>query len=448
MAMNEPLNRRAFLQTSATLLGAAGAGGSRLKAAPSDRVNLGFIGLGIRGNHLLRSFQKFPDVNPVAAVDLYDGYLQNAREVTDGRIRTGKDYRELLGRKDIDAVTIATPDHWHTRMVLDAISAGKDVYCEKPMTWSVKEGYRILAAMKSSDRILQVGSEPKSSLLTAKAREIVKSGVLGKINLVRAADYRNSRDGAWVYPIPPDASLETVDWNRFLGTAPKIPWSPERFFRWRRWWEYSGGLATDMFVHMLTTLHEILDVKLPANVVSNGGLYTWNDGRTVPDLLISVYEYPEKFQMQLCVDFGSSKGHLAGRGIVIQGNQGTLIVGGRDGELVLYPEDPNQVARQYAGHFPRKLREGFQRSLEFEADGTPRQALPKPKEMEVIPVVRDPERPTHMGFFIKSVKDRSPSVEDAQAGHHAAAAAHMANQAYRRRRMVGIHAASGKMVDL
>jgi predicted dehydrogenase len=412
------------------------------KAAPSDRVNMGFIGLGIRGNHLLRTFTKFPDVNPVAVADLYDGYLQNAREVTDGKVATGKDYRAILDRKDVDAVTIATPDHWHTRIVLDAIAAGKDVYCEKPMTWSVEEGRRIVAAMKKSDRILQIGSEPKSSAATAKAREIVKSGVLGKINLVRAADYRNSKDGAWVYPIPPDASPETVDWNRFLGSTPKIPWSPERFFRWRCWWEYSGGIATDMFVHMLTTLHEILDQKLPRSAVAHGGIYRWNDGRTVPDVFTAVYEYPGDYQVQLLVDFASTKGNVIARGTTIMGSDATLAIGGRDGALVLYREDPNRVDWQQAGWFPKRLRD------QFNAEQKAKPALPKSAEMEVIEIPRDPDRPTHMGFFLKSVKDRSPSVEDAETGHNAATAAHMANHAFRHRCVAGIDVSSGAMIAL
>jgi predicted dehydrogenase len=411
-----------------------------VKAAPSDRVNMGFIGMGIRGNHLLRSFLKFPEVNPVAVADLYDGYLENAREVTDGKVGTAKDYRAVLDRKDVDAVTVATPDHWHTRMVLDAIGAGKDVYCEKPMTWSVEEGYRIMKAMKNSDRILQIGSEPKSSATTAKAREIVKSGVLGKINLVRAADYRNSQDGAWVYPIPPDASPETVDWNRFLGSAAKIPWSPERFFRWRCWWEYSGGIATDMFVHMLTTLHEILDAKLPKSVASSGGIYRWNDGRTVPDMLLSVFEYPGDYQMELLVNFASSKGRVISRGMTIMGSEATLVIGGPDGGLALYREDPNQVDKQYAGQFPRRLK------AQFDAEQREKPVLPKPQEMEVIEVARDPNRPTHMGFFLKSVKDRTASVEDAEAGHNAACAAHMANHAFRHRSMAGLDATTGQLV--
>lgn len=422
--------------SSATLLCA-----SRLPAA-SDRINLGFIGFGIRGNQLRRSFQKLPEANIVAVADVYDGYLQNAREVINDNIQTTKDYRVLLDRKDIDAVVVATPDHWHTRIVLEAISAGKDIYIEKPMTWSVEEGYQVMRAVKNSDRILQVGSEPKSSQSAAKARAVVKSGVLGKINLVRSGDYRNSADGAWVYPIPPDASPATVDWERFLGPAPKIPWSPERFFRWRCWWEYSGGIATDMFVHQLTTLHEILDLKLPKSVVSHGGIYRWNDGRTTPDLLTSVFEYPGDFQMELCVNFGSTKGRTHARGQAIMGSEATLILGGADGDMVIYREDPNAVQWQGAGHFPRKLRE------QFEAERKAKQPLPKPKEIEVVEFTRDPQWPSHQAFFLKSIRDRTPSVEDAECGHNAAAASHLANYALRNNCRAGFDPQNGKPIAL
>ena len=430
--------RRSFLKNSAVALAAAA---PLAKAAPSDRVNMGFIGIGIRGNHLLRTFTQFPDVNPVAVCDLYDGYLETAREITNPKIATTRDYRAILDRKDIDAVTIATPDHWHTRILLEAVAAGKDVYCEKPMTWSVDEGNRIVAAMKKSDRILQIGSEGKSSANTAKAREIVKSGVLGKINLVRVTDYRNSKDGAWVYPIPPDASLETVDWNRFLGSTAKIPWSPERFFRWRCWWEYSGGIATDMFVHFLTTLHEVLDARRPRSAVANGGIYKWKDGRAVPDVFTAVFEYPGDYQVQLMMNFDSTKGAVQGRGMTIMGSDATLVVGGRDGGLVLYREDPNKVDWQQAVWFPKRLRE------QFDAEQKAKPMQPVPPEMEVIEVPRDPNRLTHMGMFLKSVKDRSPSVEDAECGHNAAAGAHMANYAFRHRCVAGLDAA-GKLVAL
>jgi Predicted dehydrogenases and related proteins len=143
-------------------------------------------------------------------------------------------------------VVIATPDHWHHRMTLDALDAGKHVYVEKPMTWSIEQGREVVAAVQKSGKLLMVGSGAKTSALTAKAREIVKSGVLGKVNMVRMLNHRNNPEGAWVYPIPPDASPRTVDWARFLGPAPKRAYDPKVFFRWRCWWEYSGGVATDL----------------------------------------------------------------------------------------------------------------------------------------------------------------------------------------------------------
>ncbi len=434
MSQQESSTRRSFLQSSATLVAAV----SALKAAPADRVTLGFIGVGIRGSYLLRQFQAMPDVSVAAAVDVYDGHLESAKEVTGGKIQTGREYRAILDRKDIDAVVIATPDHWHTRMVLDAVSAGKDVYCEKPLTWSVEEGARIKKAMKNSTRLLQVGSEGKSSPTTAKAREIVKSGVLGKINLVRSGNYRNSEEGAWRYPIPPDASPETCDWPKFLGSAPKIPWSPEHFFRWRCWWEYSGGVATDLFVHMLTTIHEIVDLRLPKNVVSNGGIYRWRDGRTVPDLMSSLFEYPEAIMVDLCVNLGNAHGGESGRRLMVMGSEATLVVGGRGGTIEIYPETSSTVQRYGIGGWPKRRREQYFESKGWNPDGTPQTPVPKPKEKQVIAVERDPNRPTHLGYFIRSVKQRTQTVEDAEAGHNAAAAAHMANQAYREGRRVTV----------
>lgn len=426
--------RRGFLRNSAAALGAAQAG---LKAAASDRANLGFIGAGIRGSYLLRSFHAMPDVNAVAVADLYDGHLENAKEMTDGKIATGKDYRAILDRKDIDAVVIATPDHWHTRMVLDAVSAGKDIYCEKPMTWSIDEGLRVMKAMKASRRLIQIGSEAKSSELVAKAKQIVKSGALGKINMVRGVTYRNTEEGAWRYPIPPDASPQTCDWPRFLGSAPKIPWSPERFFRWRCWWEYSGGVATDLFVHLTTAINEVLDLKLPKNVVSNGGIYRWNDGRTVPDLMTSLYEYPQGLIVDLSVNLGNERGEGV-RGLLFMGSEATMVVGARGATSIeIYPEPPSSGVQRYGiNGWPKRMREQYFESMGWNANGTPKTPPAKPKDKEEIRVEPDPSRPTHMGYFIKSVKDRTPTVEDAEEGHNAAAAAHMANLAYRQGRKI------------
>jgi len=238
--------RRDFLQRAgagAIVYKMAGARPQLKAASKNDQIGLGFIGVGIRGTYLLQGFQAISGVRPVIAADVYDGHHTNAKEITKGAILTTRDYHEVLARKDVDAVVIATPDHWHHRMTLDAFDAGKHVFVEKPMTWSIEQGREVVTATQKSGKLLMVGSGAKTSPLTAKAREIVKSGVLGKINMVRMLNHRNNGEGAWVYAIPPDASPKTVDWQRFLGNAPQRPYDPKIFFRWRCWWEYSTPAA-------------------------------------------------------------------------------------------------------------------------------------------------------------------------------------------------------------
>jgi len=212
-------NRRKFLETAgaATVFKLA-AEGPKLKAASvQGQVNLGFIGSGIRGTQLVEDFKPIAGVNCLHVVDLYDGCLKRAKEQINDQIQVGKDYRAILDRKDIDAVVVAVPDHLHKKITIDALSAGKHIYIEKPMTWSLAEGPEIVAAEKSSGKVLQVGSQGKTAALTVKARELVKSDALGKIHMVRLANHRNNAQGAWKYEIPPDASPATIDWARFLG---------------------------------------------------------------------------------------------------------------------------------------------------------------------------------------------------------------------------------------
>jgi len=451
--------RRNFLLSSAAAFTAANAA----KAAPSDRVNLGFIGVGMRGIDVFDAFKEMPDTNLVAAADIYDSRLECVKEEhAGGKLWTGRDYRAILDRKDIDAVVIATPDHLHKQMVLDAIAAGKDVFCEKPLTWSIEEGPEIQAAVKKSGKILQVGSQHKTSASTQKAKEIVKSGVLGKINMVRSFQHRNTAEGAWIYPIPPNASTQTIDWKRFLGNAPQIPFKPEHFFRWRCWWEYSGGVATDLFVHNLTTIHEILGVTQPKSVVSNGGIFRWNDGRTVPDLLNSLYEYPEGFLIDMCVSQCYSGGGDFARGTQFIGENATMYVGRRfnmpppgqmptnpaemrrrfgGGTIEIYPEPPSrngEVQVIPTNSWPKKMRQEYFAANGAGPDGrllNPPKPAGKPETIEV--KVRDDE-PTFHGYFIRSVKHRTPSVENVDEGANAAAAAHMANKSYREGRRISV----------
>ena len=383
-------------------------------AAAYDRIRLGFIGSGLRGSQLLADFIKAPGVTPVMVADVYSGCLQRAKEQTDGEIEITKDYRAVLDRKDIDAVVIATPDHWHKKMTLDALAAGKHVYIEKPLTWSIEEGPEIIAAAAASKKLLQVGSGAKTAAVTAKAKELVQSGVLGKIMQVKMVNNRNNPEGAWIYPIPPDASETTIDWARFLGDRPKKSFDPKVFFRWRCWWEYSGGVATDLFVHMTSQLHEVMSVDAPSSVVSQGGLFRWKDGRTVPDYMSSIYEYPG-FLAELSVN--QCNGHVP-RTMYVLGTEGTLEVAAD--KVVHHFEAKSENVQRYGSlSWPRAQR------TKYLATRKPTAAHEKPREVKI------EQGPSHTDLFLVSLRESKPSVEDAREGHLAAGAAHLANMAYK-----------------
>ena len=230
MASNQ-MNRRQFISTSAGVaaLGAASKAAllsprpleaSPRAVPPSDRVRFASIGTGVEGCVILQAALACPGTEVVAVWDLYDGRQTAAREYARKDIFTTKDYRAILDRKDVDAVLIATPDHWHAQITEDACAAGKDVYCEKPMSHTVDQAFAMIDAMQKYKRIVQVGSQCRSSIVYAKAKEIFSSGALGQVTAVEACMDRNDASGAWVYPIPPDASEKTIDWDRFLGDAP------------------------------------------------------------------------------------------------------------------------------------------------------------------------------------------------------------------------------------
>jgi len=424
-------SRRHFLNTAgaAVVYKLVDSGFSLQAAAPNDQLGLGFIGTGVRGTYLLRKFQAIPGVRPVIVADLYDGYLLRAKQDTSGAIATTKDYREVLDNPEVDAVVIATPDHWHKRMILDSLAAGKHVYIEKPMTWSVEEGKEIIEAVERSGKILQVGSQHKTSALSLEARNIIKSGELGKVTMVRMANHRNTADGAWVWPIPPDASPETCDWERFIGPSPKRPWNPEIMFRWRCWWDYSGGVATDLFVHLLTQMHYIMDVKAPKSAVSQGGLYRWLDGRNVPDVLNTIYEYEEGFVADMYVHLAAS---YPTRSTLIIGDDGTLEV--ESNRLVLHPFTHRPAVSSYGiNAWTEEMKGAYREGLGYTAAGLPKTPLPPAREAKEI---RVESRPSHYELFIISLREGKPSEENAVEGHYAAGAGHLANIAYRENRQV------------
>ena len=366
-------------------------------------------------------------VRPVVVADLYNGHLEWARETVPG-IATTKEYRKVLERADIYAVTVATPEHWHSRMVLDALAAGKHVYCEKPLTWSVEEGRAIIDAQKRSGKLVMVGSQSKTSPAIAKAREVIKSGILGQVNMVRMSTHRNTPDGAWIYPIPHDASARTIDFPQFVGETAKIPFSAERFFRWRCWWEYSGGVATDLWVHLLTALHEMMDVKAPRSVVSQGGIYRWKDGRTVPDVQSALYEY-DGFVVDMYANLANARGN--GDSIAVMGTGGTLTFGGRAADKVVVQFDPAAPAAAWYGlnGWPKAHKEEYLASVGLGPNAQPEWPQPKPNDEFSIP--RGLE---HHEYFIQSLRENLPSRETAEEGHYAAGAADLGNLAYRKGR--------------
>ena len=262
------------------------------------RFDSGIIGTGTQGSDLLRNALKVPGAECVAVSDLYDTRLEHAKTILTKNVDTTKDYRRILDRKDVDAVIVATPDHWHRKLVVEATQAGKDVYCEKPMSHSAEDGFAMVEAVKKNNRICQIGSQRVSSIMYAKAKEIWDSGRLGQVDTIEAVWDRNSDSGAWMFPIPPDANEKTIDWNTWLGDTPKRPFDGRRFVSWRCYKDYGTGLPGDLFVHLISGINYITGVNAPpARAFSTGGIYHYKE-RDFGDLQWTIYDYP-KFQVIL-----------------------------------------------------------------------------------------------------------------------------------------------------
>ena len=293
-------SRRQFLGVSAAAAGASLAGktillapeplfASPLPVSPSDRIRFGIVGIGMQGSGLLSSAIELPGVECVKACDLYDGRHTLAREITNKPdLSATRRYQELLADKDIDCIIAAVPDHWHKQIVVDAVSAGKDIYCEKPMSHTAAEGVEMVNAQKRTGRIIQIGSQRVSSLICKKAKEIVDQGMIGDLMLVEGWLGRNDPTGAWEYPPPSDLSPENLDWDTWQGTVPKRPFSPEIFARWRCWKEYGTGVAGDLLVHLISGMMFVLGWnEPPKRAMAMGGILRWKDGRNMPDVQAS-----------------------------------------------------------------------------------------------------------------------------------------------------------------
>jgi predicted dehydrogenase len=429
--MKKRINRREFIKQSTVTSTAAGfalrANASTFAYdrddSPNERINIGFLGTGARAHDVMSDVLRMPGFEVVAVCDAYQGRITRAVERTGGRAIVYKDHRELLATPGIDAVYIGTPDHLHKEHAIAAVEAGKDVYIEKPLSYTVNDGVEIIAAVKKTGRILQVGSQNVSSPLQSKAKDIIASGRLGQITMIRSTTNRNTAGGAWIYPIPPDANPETVNWGMFLGNAPKKPFSLERFFRWRCYKDYSGGIATDLYVHTMTTIHYIMGVKAPNYVVATGELYRWKESRDVPDTLNAIIQYPEGFTVNLSATFNNQS--AGGRSIEILGTKGTLSLGR---ELVLSPEQPIDDNSWIVDSWPSELQQAYYKDPKIRAAEMPDTWDPKVLSgSEEWSGVGRNSTVLHFENFQKAVKDRKQPVEDVYAGHRAAAVAHMIN---------------------
>jgi predicted dehydrogenase len=450
---SKPFDRRDFLRAGAIGAALSSAGSAFAKSSgkssggrvigSNDRVNIGVIGVGGRGSSDLANFARVGADNHscqvVAVADCYQKRINAAKErlkISDGYL----DYREILTRKDIDAVIVATPDHWHARIALEAMDHGKDVYLEKPMCHTIDEARQLVATVKETGRVLQVGSQTTSADQWWKAKKAIADGMIGKMIMSQGSYHRNSLDGEWNYKIDesagPDASGEDyVDWKMWLGSAPKHPWDADRFFRFRKYWDYSGGIATDLFYHVVAPLNICWDKpQFPHKVVASGGIYggpAFEMKREVPDTFHLMAEYPEGHSLVLSSSMANSQ-HIPG---LIRGHSGTIVMvdhgmfEGKTDNITLRPE-------------VRYVRENGERVKKL--------TIPDYKfgmEEQKIAVDQFDSMTAHINNFIECVRARKKPRLDVETGACAQVVISMAVESYRQGRVLYFDEKKWKISD-
>jgi len=418
----DKLNRRDFVKTAVgasaalSILGKPSSAARGAILGANDRVNVGMIGLGGRGMFLLKwvtdtGAKPNTPTQVVAVADVYGKRKRWAQESAkcDGYL----DYREIIERKDVDAVIIATPDHWHARMAIEAMEKGKDVYLEKPMTHTIKEAREVYETVKKTGRVLQVGSQTTSSDQWWKARKAIQDGMIGKLIMSQGSYHRNSTEGEWNWRIDaaagPDAKGDDfIDWKMWLGDAPQRKYDADRFFRFRKYWDYSGGIATDLFYHVMAPLNICWgEPQFPYKVAGSGGIYIFKDEREVPDTFHLTAEYPQGHSLVLSSSMANDT-HIPG---LIRGHEGTITMvpdGRFEGRVDYITVTPQRLAKQ-------KFKEKY---------GTIEVML----ECDV--------RESHMENFIRCVRTRETPVLDALTGYKALVTIAMSVQSYREGRVL------------
>jgi predicted dehydrogenase len=414
--MSDDTSRRFFMKY------AAAAGISLVPLAQkafsaNDRINAGWIGTGSRGSYLL---QRAKDgvgngIEVVATCDTYTGNLNRGKDLVQSlwgnTPKTFIDFKDLLQMPGVDAVVIAVPEHLHYEMTMAALAAGKNIYVEKPLSHDIEQGIEVVKATKKAGTVVQVGTQNRSNSLYQMAKTLLDQGLLGDIHYVRAFWYRNSLDSApaWRYAIPADASPQNTDWNRFLGPAPERPFSKERYFQWRLYWDYSSGITTDLMVHQTDITAFVCHQEYPKQAMASGGIYRWtdpNDDREVPDTFSAVFEYPDRFHVNYSCYFGND--HF-GYGEQFCGNEGTIEVNSRE-NLSFWPES-------FKGRPPAKV--AARKPLSLSIPGNDNNAVA-----------------AHIRNWIEAIRGEAKLIAPVEAGNIAAITGHLATLSLKNKKVV------------
>jgi predicted dehydrogenase len=410
------------------------------KITTNDTIRLAVIGFGIQGHYDLATALKVPGVELTAVCDLYSGRLQNAKELYGEQIFTTKNYHEILNRSDVDAIIIATSDHWHARITKEALKKGKAVYCEKPMVHEISEGLGVVEAYKASKKIMQVGSQRVSSIVFAKAKELYEAGEIGKLNMVNAVNDRQSAIGAWEYTMPNDASPGTVDWERYIEGMNKMPFDPKKFFWWRNYRAFGTGVAGDLFVHLLSGTHFITGSNGPTKIFASGQISYWKDGRDVPDVMTGILQYPETsehspFQLTLQVNFISGTGGSDSTTFV--GEQGVIDLKGNGLKVhhSILPKAPGFGGYDAVFTYPKAMQTALEQEYnqKYSADDKKR---PTKADIEFTAPPGYSEHLDHFTNFFDAVRTGKPVVEDAAFGFRAAAPSLACNDSYFQKKII------------
>jgi predicted dehydrogenase len=381
------MNRRTLVQSFAVT--ALSALASKRVWGANDRIRLGLIGSGGRGKQDWTTFLKQPDVDPVAVCDLYDPFRAKGIEMSGGRAQGHQDFRQVLDRKDVDAVIVAVPDHWHALMTIAACSAGKDVYCEKPLSLTVVDGRKMVTAARKYNRVVQTGSQQRSGSHYAQAVKLIQDGGIGEVHRIEAGMQRNIFPGLKPTEMA-NGPIPTFDWDTWLGPAPKRAFDPFRcIYNFRWFWDYSGGQMTNWGAHHLDIARWIVNSEAPSEIAGFGGRYSLTDGGETPDIQKVSYQFPK-----VVVNWTASE--------VGQGKPVTLDIYGTKGTLTL-------------------LRSGF--SVLPETEG----GKDKKPLMEALQAKGGDLDGAHARNFLDCVKSRQRPTADVEEGHRSAVMCHLGN---------------------